>query len=90
MTTRRMHQALDTGGRLGRYYAILQATGDRHGTGVGIALSPPPAQSLVQQRIQTPSREEHGPEGVFVCPCAELAVESGKKPGGPSLRMAFC
>ncbi len=65
MTTRRMHQALDTGGRLGRYYSILQATGDMHGTGVGIAPSPRPAQSLVQQRIQTPSRAEHGPGGRF-------------------------
>jgi hypothetical protein len=69
-----MHQALDIGGRLGRYYAILQATGDRHGTGVGITPSPPPAQSMVQQRIQTPSREEHGPGRRFClskgCECA--------------------
>ena len=34
--------------------------------GQGIAVSPPPAQSLAFQKILTPSRAEHGPEGVLL------------------------
>jgi hypothetical protein len=36
------------------------------GTGIGIAASPPPAQLLVYQQFQTPSRAEPSPEGVFI------------------------
>ncbi len=36
-----------------------------HGTGIGIDYRPLPAQSLVCQSIQTPSRVECAPEGVL-------------------------